>query len=283
MKYIALVTLMVIFFAATVAARSEELTSNAGTPACEQLAIAAENIETLTTWSPSPERTEALVNEVHITNRFLTEQKVIKQTLTSSQLVQMLKDLGYLKSGASTWGKNEVAFCLKEGILVGRTAGTTPESSEWKTAVTREEFATGLARADRRTDEKVGEAVGNHNADIASHPDIRRTDNWQWFWLRLIGILLGFAILIWALARLYRWWRRRRTPVPPAPVVVLPAPAPAPVIMIVPAPVIPVVPAPIVVPAPVPPVVPAVAPAPFWVPTPGAPIVPAKNGTGIQL
>lgn len=273
MRYLLAIIITVAAMSAVLGQDYSGLGPDAGTPASTQLAIAAENIERLSTWSPSPERTEALDNEVHVTCQFLTEQKVINNTLTSSQLVQMLKDLGFLKSGASTWGKNEVAFCLKEGILVGRTAGTTPESAEWKTYVTREEFATGLARADRRTDEKVRTAVGNHNADSTSHPDIRQTDDWQWYWLRLVGILLGAAILIWVLAQLFRWWRRRR-----------PVPAPAPVVPVAPAPVLPVAPGPPGPPAAAPPAVPAVAPAPLWVPAPPVPaIVPAKNGTGIQL
>lgn len=234
----------------------------------QYLATTARNLEILASRPFSRERHAEVRREVNVTNNYITQRHIVQQVLSPSQLVQMLKDLHYLRSGASTWGKYEVKFCLDEGILVGRNKGATPASAEWKMFVSREELAAAQARQDRRVDGKIAGAIAAHNMDNTSHLDIRR-------WLSIIDHKVNWIIivpiilfLIWLLCHFLRWLWRRLHPAPPPP------------------PVVPVV-APIVAPAPVPPGLgPApVPPAPGLAPVaiPPAPVpafVPYWNNTG---
>jgi hypothetical protein len=229
----------------------------------EHLAITAQNLNSLgraaqvaTTPEQIQKVSDEVVNETNITNQLLVEKKVIRQELTTSQLIVLLRKLGYW--GGATWGRSQVDRALREKILVGRTLGTTSSSPEWRTWLTREEFATGLMRTLDRSKKYTDEAIGTHENDPYAHPAMRRSldrqidsETWwgKWgFWLALLALILALLALV-------ELWRRRRN----APVVVPPF-------------------APFVAPAPIAPVVPGGG---------GAPVIaipaPMANGTGVRF
>ena len=116
----------------------------------KQLAYAAKNTENCYSY-PEPARTQCFEREVTNVNSYLVKYHMVVNNvgLTKQGLYMFLKDHGLLKSGPATWGKDEVDFCISQGILYGRAPGTTSQSKEWQTACTREEFAAGLARVTR--------------------------------------------------------------------------------------------------------------------------------------
>lgn len=209
---------MLLFATMVVAYADESYGPDSGTPSGasvtevkQQLEIAAANFETLSTQPASPERTQLVEREIQKTNVYLTKTNVVKQTLSKSQLVRMLKDLGYLRSGASTWGRNEVNFCLQEKILAGRTDGTTPASAEWKRFCTREELATGLSRVYQAIDGKISDhdknvdthaaAFSQHNADENAHGGIMAKQSADRTWLWILSALGLAAAIAWLLRR----------------------------------------------------------------------------------
>lgn len=158
----------------------------------KELGITAHNFTALSTWPQSAKRTKSLDTEVSDTNGYLMSKKVIVRPLTKSEMTKMLKDINLLVAGGkSTWGKNEIKFCLDEKILVGREKGTNSSSLDWKKALTREEFAAGLARMERRIDNHDNNKSAHHFLQVK----INRLTFMFWIMAAIVAFFVGFFLL----------------------------------------------------------------------------------------
>lgn len=198
----------------------------------------AQNLDTLgraaqaaTTPEQAQQVSDAVDNEVNITNNYLVRREIIRQELTGSQLLGLLKGLGYW--GGSTWGKAEVQQALESKILLGRFDGTTADSNEWRTFLTREEFAVGLmrtlAQAKAFAKAYTDGAITDHNLNAGAHSAIQQRlreemhqgdvpGNFAFWMLCILGAIALLGLLwwlIWGRHRCQNGWFNSPNPIVP--------------------------------------------------------------------